>query len=50
MMKDPLRAIYTDLAVKELTTSVSRLTKVAKGAPGLVKKLKRLKDVLGWVI
>lgn len=50
MMRDPLRAIYADKAVSQLTKSVGRLAKVAKGTPKLLKKLKRLKDVLGWII
>lgn len=47
--KDPAKALVADEAVKEIKTSIDRMTKVVTGAPDLVAKMGKLTTTAGIV-
>lgn len=47
--KDPAKALVADDAVKEVKTSIDRMTSVVTGAPDLVKKMGKLTTTVGIV-
>ncbi len=46
MAKDAKRAVLADQAVAELKSSISKLAKVVKGGPKLIKKMTKMKSIL----